>query len=182
MTVVILGLTWGGNDYAWSSAQVIATLVVGTAVSVAFMMWQWKGPKYPLIPCKTANNDSKTNDSNIKHSAHLQIQDRQRCMFNHGHQWLELRYASLLHPVLLPTRLRLLCNQVRSYAPPNHTSTNSQQYSLRAGSTLDWSVSRVYTLRLAMLGCWPGLDVDSGREYRRWETNWLFCAHWSRSG
>ncbi|KAH6953154.1 major facilitator superfamily domain-containing protein [Fusarium avenaceum] len=50
MTIVILGLTWGGQDYAWNSAQVIATLVVGTAVSVAFMMWQWKGPKYPLIP------------------------------------------------------------------------------------------------------------------------------------
>ncbi|RBR11660.1 uncharacterized protein FIESC28_08887 [Fusarium coffeatum] len=50
MTVVILGLTWGGKDYAWNSTQVITTLVVGTAVSVAFMFWQWKGPKYPLIP------------------------------------------------------------------------------------------------------------------------------------
>jgi hypothetical protein len=52
MTVVILGLTWGGKDYAWNSTQVITTLVVGTAASVAFMLWQWKGPKYPLIPCK----------------------------------------------------------------------------------------------------------------------------------
>ncbi|KAF5673428.1 tetracycline efflux transporter [Fusarium heterosporum] len=50
MTVVILGLTWGGKDYAWNSAQVIATLTAGTSVSVAFMMWQWKGPRYPLIP------------------------------------------------------------------------------------------------------------------------------------
>ena len=52
MTVVILGLTWGGKDYAWNSTQVITTLVVGIAVSVAFIMWQWQGPKYPLIPCK----------------------------------------------------------------------------------------------------------------------------------
>ena len=52
MTVVILGLTWGGKDYAWNSTQVITTLVVGTAVSVVFMLWQWKGPKHPLIPCK----------------------------------------------------------------------------------------------------------------------------------
>ncbi|EXM02291.1 hypothetical protein FOIG_06555 [Fusarium odoratissimum NRRL 54006] len=50
MTVVILGLTWGGKEYSWNSAQVIATLVVGTAASVAFMLWQWKGPRYPLIP------------------------------------------------------------------------------------------------------------------------------------
>ncbi|KAF4451834.1 hypothetical protein F53441_5153 [Fusarium austroafricanum] len=50
MTVVILGLTWGGKEYSWNSAQVIATLVVGTAVSIAFVLWQWKGPRYPLIP------------------------------------------------------------------------------------------------------------------------------------
>ncbi|KAH7004519.1 major facilitator superfamily domain-containing protein [Fusarium venenatum] len=50
MTVVILGLTWGGKEYAWNSSQVISTLVIGTAVSIAFMLWQWKGPKYPLIP------------------------------------------------------------------------------------------------------------------------------------
>ncbi|RSM02273.1 hypothetical protein CDV31_010993 [Fusarium ambrosium] len=50
MTVVILGLTWGGNEFSWNSVQVITTLVVGTAVSVAFILWQWKGPRYPLIP------------------------------------------------------------------------------------------------------------------------------------
>ncbi|GKU14852.1 unnamed protein product, partial [Fusarium langsethiae] len=50
MTVVILGLTWGGKEYSWNSTQVISTLAVGTAVSIVFMLWQWKGPKYPLIP------------------------------------------------------------------------------------------------------------------------------------
>ncbi|CEF74216.1 hypothetical protein FGSG_01997 [Fusarium graminearum PH-1] len=43
-------LTWGGKEYAWNSTQVISTLSIGTAVSIAFMLWQWKGPKYPLIP------------------------------------------------------------------------------------------------------------------------------------
>ncbi|KAM0554377.1 hypothetical protein ACHAO7_003514 [Fusarium culmorum] len=56
MTVVILGLTWGGKEYAWNSTQVISTLSIGTAVSIAFMLWQWKGPKYPLIPRKYLNN------------------------------------------------------------------------------------------------------------------------------
>lgn len=50
MTVFILGLTWGGREYEWNSAHVIATLVVGSAVSVAFVAWQWKGPEYPLVP------------------------------------------------------------------------------------------------------------------------------------
>ncbi|KAJ6446504.1 MFS drug transporter [Purpureocillium lavendulum] len=50
MTVVILGLTWGGREHPWDSAHVIATLVVGTVVSVCFVLWQWKGPRYPLVP------------------------------------------------------------------------------------------------------------------------------------
>ncbi|KAF4983409.1 hypothetical protein FZEAL_1138 [Fusarium zealandicum] len=50
MTVFILGLTWGGKEFSWNSVQVIVTLTVGTAVSIAFIFWQWKGPKYPLIP------------------------------------------------------------------------------------------------------------------------------------
>lgn len=50
--VLILGLTWGGGQYPWSSAHVIASLVVGFAVCVAFVLWQWKGPKYPLVPRK----------------------------------------------------------------------------------------------------------------------------------
>lgn len=60
MTVVILGLTWGGKEYSWNSAQVIATLVVGTAASVAFMLWQWKGPRYPLIPCKKLHGSTQS--------------------------------------------------------------------------------------------------------------------------
>ncbi|KAI0549058.1 major facilitator superfamily domain-containing protein [Xylaria curta] len=49
-TIFLLGLTWGGVDYPWNSAHVIATLIVGFALSIAFVLWQWKGAKYPLIP------------------------------------------------------------------------------------------------------------------------------------
>lgn len=125
MTVVILGLTWGGKEYSWNSAQVIATLVVGTAASVAFMLWQWKGPRYPLIPCKKLHATIRSIPWQIR-SAHLQVEDRQRRMPDHGYQRLELRHASLLHPLLLPTRLRLLRHQIRSNASPHHTTTNSQ--------------------------------------------------------
>ncbi|EMR62672.1 hypothetical protein MGN70_008960 [Eutypa lata] len=48
-TIIVLGLTWGGGDYPWSSPHVIATLVVGFAVSLGFVLWEWKGPKYPLV-------------------------------------------------------------------------------------------------------------------------------------
>ncbi|OAQ70268.1 MFS drug transporter [Pochonia chlamydosporia 170] len=50
MTVFILGMTWGGREYAWNSVQVIATMVIGVVVSIGFVIWQWKGPRYPLVP------------------------------------------------------------------------------------------------------------------------------------
>ncbi|RDH27402.1 major facilitator superfamily domain-containing protein [Aspergillus welwitschiae] len=48
--VLMLGLTWGGGEYVWKSTHVIATLIVGAAVCVAFVLWEWKGHPYPLIP------------------------------------------------------------------------------------------------------------------------------------
>ncbi|KAE8371691.1 major facilitator superfamily domain-containing protein [Aspergillus bertholletiae] len=48
--VLLLGLTWGGGEYPWASAHVIATIVVGCVVAMAFVVWQWKGATYPLVP------------------------------------------------------------------------------------------------------------------------------------
>jgi len=48
-TLLVLALTWAGGEYAWSSAHVIATLVVGIATMAGFVLWQWKGTKVPLV-------------------------------------------------------------------------------------------------------------------------------------
>jgi MFS family permease len=48
--VFLLGLMWGGGEYSWKSTQAIVTLVVGLLVCIGFVIWQWKGTKYPLIP------------------------------------------------------------------------------------------------------------------------------------
>ncbi|KAL4976068.1 major facilitator superfamily domain-containing protein [Aspergillus desertorum] len=48
--VLLLGLTWGGGEYPWHSAHVIATIVVGSVVCVLFVLWQWRGATYPLVP------------------------------------------------------------------------------------------------------------------------------------
>ncbi|KAI9044278.1 putative MFS drug transporter [Aspergillus affinis] len=50
--VLLLGLTWGGGEYPWQSAHVITTLVVGFAICVAFVLWQWKGTSVPLVPMR----------------------------------------------------------------------------------------------------------------------------------
>lgn len=51
-TLLVLALTWAGGQYAWNSAHVVATLVVGIATMTGFMLWQWKGTKVPLVTCK----------------------------------------------------------------------------------------------------------------------------------
>ena len=48
--LLMLGLTWGGGEYPWKSAHVIATIIIGFAVCVTFVAWQWKGTPYPLVP------------------------------------------------------------------------------------------------------------------------------------
>lgn len=48
-----LGLTWAGGEYLWDSSHVIAALTVGIVISAAFVIWQWKGAKFPLIPSKS---------------------------------------------------------------------------------------------------------------------------------
>lgn len=48
----ILGLTWGGGEYAWDSLHVILTLVLGFVGTIAFILWQWKGARLPLVPCE----------------------------------------------------------------------------------------------------------------------------------
>ncbi|KAI0160049.1 MFS general substrate transporter [Hypoxylon sp. FL1284] len=50
VSVLMLGLTWGGSEYPWDSAAVITTLVLGSMLCVAFVFWQWRGPRYPLVP------------------------------------------------------------------------------------------------------------------------------------
>lgn len=48
-TLLVLALTWAGGEYAWGSAHVIATLVVGFIIMATFVLWQWKGTKVPLV-------------------------------------------------------------------------------------------------------------------------------------
>ncbi|KAF8248817.1 MFS drug transporter [Wilcoxina mikolae CBS 423.85] len=49
-TLVLLGLTWAGAEYPWNSVHVIATLTAGLFASILFILWQWKGPVFPLMP------------------------------------------------------------------------------------------------------------------------------------
>ncbi|SGZ56398.1 CIC11C00000005225 [Sungouiella intermedia] len=49
LVLVLLALTFGGNEYAWNSAAVIVLFVLGGVVLVLFMGWNFMLSKNPLI-------------------------------------------------------------------------------------------------------------------------------------
>jgi MFS family permease len=49
--LLLLALNWGGGQYAWSSAQVIACIVVSLVSFVGLGFWEVYAPlKYPILP------------------------------------------------------------------------------------------------------------------------------------
>ncbi|KAI5293807.1 hypothetical protein KEM52_005184 [Ascosphaera acerosa] len=48
--VFLAGIQWGGYQYEWTSAHVLAPLFIGFALIVAFVVYEFKVPRYPIIP------------------------------------------------------------------------------------------------------------------------------------
>lgn len=48
----LLGLHWGGNDYPWSSAQVLCPVLIGLFFALLFGLWEKYGARHPLFPKK----------------------------------------------------------------------------------------------------------------------------------
>lgn len=43
-------MQWGGYQYPWSSAHVLAPLILGAVLIVAFVVWEAYGAKHPMFP------------------------------------------------------------------------------------------------------------------------------------
>ncbi|KAJ5889403.1 hypothetical protein N7504_010213 [Penicillium tannophilum] len=52
LIVFLAGLQWGGYMYAWTSAHVLAPLIIGFLLLVAFAFWEIYGAKYPIFPTR----------------------------------------------------------------------------------------------------------------------------------
>ncbi|KAI4910590.1 hypothetical protein J4E85_011407 [Alternaria conjuncta] len=50
MILFMMGMQWGGYQYKWSSAHVLAPLILGVAFLVAFVFWEAYGAKHPMFP------------------------------------------------------------------------------------------------------------------------------------
>ncbi|KAF1938796.1 MFS general substrate transporter [Clathrospora elynae] len=59
LLVFIMGISWGGSVYPWSSSYVISTIVVGLLALVAFVLWEcFMDLREPLVPMHIFNNYS----------------------------------------------------------------------------------------------------------------------------
>ncbi|KAF2997108.1 hypothetical protein E8E13_003805 [Curvularia kusanoi] len=46
----MMGMQWGGYQYPWSSAHVLAPLILGAVMIVGFVLWEAYGAKHPMFP------------------------------------------------------------------------------------------------------------------------------------
>jgi MFS family permease len=50
MLLFMMGMQWGGYQYKWSSAHVLAPLILGVVLLIAFVLWEAYGAKHPMFP------------------------------------------------------------------------------------------------------------------------------------
>lgn len=48
-TAVVIGLSWGGVRYSWTSAHVLAPLIIGLIGIVVFIVYEAKVAKEPIV-------------------------------------------------------------------------------------------------------------------------------------
>jgi EmrB/QacA subfamily drug resistance transporter len=55
VSTLLLGLVWGGNEYAWGSSQIVGLLAGGTVLVLAFLFWETKAAE-PILPLRLFRN------------------------------------------------------------------------------------------------------------------------------
>jgi MFS family permease len=53
---LLIGITTGGTLYSWSSAPVLVPLLLGLALYMAFILYEWKTATDPMIPLRVFND------------------------------------------------------------------------------------------------------------------------------
>ncbi|WVW82409.1 hypothetical protein I302_104416 [Kwoniella bestiolae CBS 10118] len=57
-SLILIALSWGGSQYAWDSAAVLAPLLIGVALLGVFLIVEWKVVSLPLVPMRIFKNRS----------------------------------------------------------------------------------------------------------------------------
>jgi MFS family permease len=61
MILFMAGMQWGGYQYNWSSAHVLAPLILGAVMLIAFVFWEGYGAKVSFMYSQTPRSVSFTN-------------------------------------------------------------------------------------------------------------------------
>ena len=56
MILFLAGLQWGGYQYPWTSAHVLAPMLLGLALMAGFCVWESKFAKHPMFPGRIKQN------------------------------------------------------------------------------------------------------------------------------
>jgi EmrB/QacA subfamily drug resistance transporter len=107
----LFGLQYGGETYPWGSATVVCLLVFGVLTFALFILYEWKVPKYPVMPLGLFK--SRTN------IATLSVVFIHGVVFISGSYYLPLYFQAVLGatPILsgvylLPTALALSAGSI----------------------------------------------------------------------
>ncbi|KAJ2477392.1 hypothetical protein IWW56_004361 [Coemansia sp. RSA 2131] len=49
---LLLGLSWGGREYSWTSPLVLGCVISGVLALVLFFLIEWKVPREPIVPSR----------------------------------------------------------------------------------------------------------------------------------
>ncbi|KAK4498386.1 hypothetical protein PRZ48_011044 [Zasmidium cellare] len=60
ITTFMMGLQWGARQYSWSDPHVLAPLIIGVVLIVAFFLWELFGAKHPMVPPALFSKDKRT--------------------------------------------------------------------------------------------------------------------------
>lgn len=50
LTLFLVAMQAGGYSYPWTSAYVLATMIIGVLLIAVFVVWEWKYAKMPMVP------------------------------------------------------------------------------------------------------------------------------------
>lgn len=50
LTLFLVALQAGGYTHPWTSAYVLSCLLIGLALIIAWVIWEWKFAKFPMVP------------------------------------------------------------------------------------------------------------------------------------
>jgi hypothetical protein len=50
LTLFLVAMQAGGYSHPWTSAYVLATMIIGFVLIGVFVVWEWKFAKLPMVP------------------------------------------------------------------------------------------------------------------------------------